>query len=327
MPLEKILNLVAAGAADADLVSTLAARLARLDRELDDDERQSLTQTSGGQDLATLNAELLRSIDPDEVAADAQTKFQLPPDQPPSEQQLDQAEQDRMRQALKPFHNPKLRDAVLNFKRSHEQVIDEQTPDKLLRAGFDTASKEKAQSLLTNFRKFLDDHKDEIEALQILYSRPHRAGLRYSQVKELAKAIQSAAADRTHFTLERLWQAYETVEPDKVQGHGGKQLVDVVALVRHALDPNSLLAPIGLTVEERYQQWLADQAAAGATFTPEQRRWIDAIKDHIATSLAIERDDLDEVPFNQFDGLGKAFELFGDRLAILLDELNQRLAA
>lgn len=309
VPLEKILNLVAAGAADA---------------ELDDDERQSLTQTSGGRDLATLNAELLRSIDPDEVAADAAQKFQLPPDQPPTEQQLDQAEQDRMRQALKPFHNPKLRDAVLNFKRSHEQIIDEQTPDKLLRAGFDTASKQKAQSLLTNFRKFLDDYKDEIEALQILYSRPHRAGLRYSQVKELAKAIQQPPHS---LHPERLWQAYETVEPDKVQGHGGKQLVDVVALVRHALDPNTLLAPIGLTVAERYQQWLADQSAAGVTFTADQRRWLDAIKDHIAASLAIERDDLDEVPFNQIGGLGKAYELFGEMLTSLLEELNVRLAA
>ena len=91
--------------------------------------------------------------------------------------------------------------------------------------------------------------------------------------------------------------------------------------------PNSTLAPIGLTVEERYQQWLADQATAGATFTPEQRRWIDAIKDHIATSLAIDRDDLDEVPFNQIGGLGRAYELFGEQLAAILEELNARLAA
>jgi len=71
----------------------------------------------------------------------------------------------------------------------------------------------------------------------------------------------------------------------------------------------------------------ADQTAAGVTFTPDQRRWLDAIKDHIATSLAIDRDDLDEVPFNQIGGLGRAYELFGDSLAILLEELNQKLAA
>ena len=31
--------------------------------------------------------------------------------------------------------------------------------------------------------------------------------------------------------LDRLWQAYEAVEPENVRGHGGKHLVDVVALV------------------------------------------------------------------------------------------------
>ena len=96
--------------------------------------------------------------------------------------------------------------------------------------------------------------------------------------------------------LERLWLAYEAVEPEKVKGHGGKQLVDMVALVRHALDPNSPLVPVGMTVEERYQQWLARQAEAGVTFTPEQRKWLDAIKDHIASSLRIEQDDFDESP-------------------------------
>ena len=54
-----------------------------------------------------------------------------------------------------------------------------------------------------------------------------------------------------------------------------------------------------MTVEERYQQWIAEKQAAGATFTAEQRKWLDAIKDHIASSLAIEQDDLEEVPFNQ----------------------------
>ena len=140
-----------------------------------------------------------------------------------------------MRQALKPFHNPKLRDVVLGTKRSLEQVIDEQTPDKLLRAGFDAAALENARSLLTSFKQFIEDHKDEIDALKVLYSQPYRAGLRYSQVKELAKAIKQPPHS---LYPERLWSAYETVEPENVKAHGGKQLVDVIALVRHAIDPD-----------------------------------------------------------------------------------------
>lgn len=103
--------------------------------------------------------------------------------------------------------------------------------------------------------------------------------------------------------------------------------MDVIALVRHAIDPNTSLAPVGVTVEERYQQWLADKRSAGVAFTSDQRKWLDAIKDHIASSLAIEQDDLEEVPFNTIGGLGRAYELFGEQLAAILDELNTRLAA
>ena len=54
---------------------------------------------------------------------------------------------------------------------------------------------------------------------------------------------------------------------------------------------------------------------------------LETIKDDIATSLSIDQDDFDSVPFNQFGGLGKAYELFGDTLTALLEELNARLAA
>lgn len=320
---DKVMGLVAAGAADADLVSTLAARLARLDRELSAPQRAVIAKEAGGKDIVTLCTTLLESIDADVTTKNAVEKFKLPEGQEPTEKQLQEVEQEQMREALKPFHNPKLRNTILRARDTF-QVIDESTKDKLLRSGFDAAALEKAKSMLTSFKQFIEDNKDEIEALKVLYSRPHRAGLRYGQVKELAAAIQKPP-HQLH--PERLWQAFEAVEPDKVKGHGGKQLVDLIALVKHALDPNTPLAPINLTVEERYQQWLADQDKAGVKFTPEQRQWLDAIKDHIANSLSIEQDDFDGVPFNRFGGLGRAYELFGEKLPVIIEDLNARLAA
>jgi type I restriction enzyme R subunit len=163
-----------------------------------------------------------------------------------------------------------------------------------------------------------------------LYSVPYRAGLRFRHAKELAARLNQPpffVDPNRPESLARLWQVHEVVEPEKVRGKGGRQLVDVIALVRHAIDPNTPLAPVGLTVEERYQKWIADKRAAGVEFTADQRKWLDAIKDHIASSLAIEPDDLEDVPFNGIGGLGRAYELFGDRLPAILDELNTRLAA
>jgi type I restriction enzyme R subunit len=230
-----------------------------------------------------------------------------------------------MRAALKPFHAPAVRKAVLDAVAELSQVIAEHAPDTLVRAEFDAGALEKAKGLVTSFRQFLDEHREEIEALQILYSRPRRAGLRYSQVRDLADTLKRPPHN---LHPERVWQAFAAVEPQKVKGQGGKKLVDVVALVRHALDPATDLAPVEQTVDERFRAWLAEQAAAGVTFTDDQRRWLDAIKDHVATSLSIDRDDLSEsVPFNQMGGLGKAHQLFGERLDGLLEDLNARLAA
>ena len=111
------------------------------------------------------------------------------------------------------------------------------------------------------------------------------------------------------------------------KGKGGKALVDLVALVKHAIAPDQPLVPVAQSVEERYQEWLREKEATGVEFTEEQRAWLDAIKDHIANALSIDQEALQEVPFNQMGGLGRAYQLFGDELSPMMEELNERLAA
>ena len=325
VPLDKLLDLVAKGVASDDLASTIASRLVRLDQRIDDNQREIVQEASGGRTLSQISGDLLESIDPDKNLEKAKEKFRV---EEPSEEQVGAVEKDQVAKALATFHKPKLREAILAVRRSLDQVIDEQTPDELLKAGFSDQALQKARTMLTSFKQFIEDNKDEIEAIKILYSRPYRAGLRFKHVKELAAKLNQAPfyVDPKHpESIGTLWRAYELTEPQKVRGKG-KQLVDVVALVKHAIDPSTPLAPMGMTVEERYREWLGEKEKAGIAFTADQRKWLDAIKDHIASSLAIEQDDLEEVPFNTIGGLGRAYELFGERLAPILDELNMRLA-
>lgn len=51
------------------------------------------------------------------------------------------------------------------------------------------------------------------------------------------------------------------------------------------------------------------------------------IKEHIIGSLSIERDGFESVPFKPEGGLGKAYQLFGEDLWSIMDELNETLAA
>lgn len=321
--LDKVMDLVGKGVASHDVASALAAKLGRLARHLSGDEQHEIAGTAGGKSLNDLVGALLEATSDEAQERWARQQFNIPDDQEPTQEQWDQVEREMLAGALKPFHSPALRNKILDIKRSHEQVIDETTPDHLLFAGFDASAKEKAESLVTSFKAFIEQNREELEAIRFFYSRPHREGLRYADLKQLAAALSRPPVSAPP---EKVWAAFRVVEPEAVKGSWGK-LVDVISLVQHAIDPSRAILPYSQTVDERYQSWLADQEAAGVAFTPEQRRWLDAIKDHIATSLRIQEDDFYEAPFAQFGGLGRAHELFGDQLPKLLDDLNTRLAA
>jgi type I restriction enzyme R subunit len=270
VPLDKILDTVAKGVADPDLASTLAARLTRLDRQLTDEQRAELSGLANGQSVQHLAVSLLTAINADAQVERAAEKFQLAEGQEPTEKQLEQVQEELLRQALKPFHDPKLRDRLANVRRSLDQIIDEVTQDELLHAGFSASAMEKAQALVTNFKAFIEANKDELEAIRVFYSRPQRLGLRFKHVKELAEALKRPPLSSSP---ERVWSAFQAVEPNAVKGQCGK-LVDVIALVKHAVQPDTPLVPFTQTVDERFQQWLADQRAAGVTFTAEQlKKW------------------------------------------------------
>src|SRR5450759_3159264 len=73
---DKLLLGVALGKRDEDTLTTLAGRLARLDREITRDESKKLAALAGGKSLSELSGTLLRAIDPDNVAA-ASRRFLL----------------------------------------------------------------------------------------------------------------------------------------------------------------------------------------------------------------------------------------------------------
>jgi type I restriction enzyme R subunit len=105
------------------------------------------------------------------------------------------------------------------------------------------------------------------------------------------------------------------------------RFADLIPLVQHALEQQPVLKPFAESVDERFNELLMDKAQAGTEFTPDQLAWLHLIRKQIAVSLSIEPDDFDYAPFAQQGGLGKAAQLFGDRLPRLLDELNEALVA
>jgi type I restriction enzyme R subunit len=244
----------------------------------------------------------------------------------PTERQVNQAAEALLKHATASLATkPAFRELLLDLKRELEQVIDEVSQDELLEAGASEDAKEKARALVTSFERYIEEHKDAIAALQFFYAQPYSRRLSFKDVKELARAIKEPPRS---WTPEKLWRAYETLDRDKVRGASGKRLLtDIVSLVRYAIHRDEELVPFGEQVRERFEGWMAQQRDQGRAFTAEQRRWLEMMRDHIATSVEMTVEDLDYAPFAVEGGLARAVQVFGTELSHVLSTLNEVLAA
>jgi type I restriction enzyme R subunit len=272
--------------------------------------------------LTELVSALVEAVDPD--AALDQARQETGQDNPPESVVL-QARRALIEQAARPFAvNPGLRQRLIDIRKSYEQTIDTVSPDQLIEAGYSADAADHARTLVQSFEGFIQEHRDEITALQVLYSRPYRQRLTYKDIKALADALQLPPRS---WTPDRLWQAYQQLDRSKVRGSGQRVLADVVSLVRYAVGEDEELVPFAEQVRRRFEGWLAMQETAGRNFTTEQRQWLAAIRDHIAGSVSMGLEDFQYAPFDQRGGLARAYTLFGEDLGRVLKELNVELVA
>ena len=317
VPFDKLLDLVSMGDRDPEVLSSLASRLARLDHHLTPRDREAIENASQGVPLQALVSGLVDATDPD-AALDA-ARHETGQDDPP-ESSVTEARRLLLEDAAQPFaSNPDLRQRLVDIHRSYEQTIDTVSADSLMEAGF---SDDQAMTIVQSFQEYIKENRDEITALQVLYERPYRQRLSYADIKALADALVSPPRS---WTTDRLWEAYRQLDKSKVRGSGQRTLADIVSVVRYAMGGADELAPFADGVRERFRGWLAMQETAGRAFTGEQVRWLETIRDHIAGSVSMEMGDFRYAPFSQQGGLSKAYDLFGEELPEIVEELNVEL--
>lgn len=312
VPFDKLLENIAYGQCDAETVASLASRLARLQHRLTPADEQLIADYSNGRTLPDLIHPLLDALDdfanrPVDLG-DLQNRPTV------------------AWEATDPFRsNANLRQALIEIHQRAEIVIDAVSLDVVKEAGFDSDASARLRRMVSDFQQFIADNKDEITALQILYNQPYGArGLTRQQLQELAQALQRPP----HlWTEEKLWAAYAQLEKDKVRGVNTQRvLTDLIALVRHALQPDGELAPYPAQVQARYEAWLAAQEQAGKQFSAEQRWWLDKIAQHIGLNLQITPQDFEiDGEFVNKGGRWGAMDALGAEWQQLLDELNREL--
>jgi type I restriction enzyme R subunit len=289
-----------------DTLTTLAGRLTRLDKQLTEVEKAKFKTTSGGKSVAEVAKSLLDAFDEDYIQASGKTSEEL------------------AAAAVEPFNEPKLRDFVEFARKAHDQIIDTVNLDAVNTAAWNGDYETKANEYITSFRKFIEDNKDEITALSIFYNGMWRTRpVTYQMIEEVYDGMQE-----TNIAVEWLWNAYSIVRQNVVKAKSPmNKLIDIVSLIHFELGHTAELKPYSVIVDFNFKKWVFDKNAGHGQFTDEQMKWLRWVKDFIAESLTISKEDLDLAPFVNHGGLGKFYELFGDKYESLLDEMNLALAA
>ena len=256
--LKDLMKMVGFGNAEPDLASTIAGRLARLDTRLPDEEQKLLSKLAGGVGLGDIAHGIVEALDPDNQLAAVEAAGGSADD----EAAVQQAATQMITEALKPLaENPELRNAILDVQKSFEQTIDEVSKDVLLEAATLRGGPRKgrrAGQLVPGLHRGAQGRHPRP---QVLYSRPYRERLTFTEIKELATCHQAATppvdardgcGTPTRCSTDR-----------RSDGSGGKMLTDIVSLVRFALEQENELVPFRDQVEQRFQGWLLSQEQKG----------------------------------------------------------------
>lgn len=322
--LKDLLAAVAVGARDEDLFTTLANRLVRLGIQITKNEHALFTEKANGKTITRVVKELLNAYNVDTLEEIREKMEKKMPDASPAEIQsaIDKARSEIIEQAANTFTG-ELNTFLENVRKAHEQIIDVINPDIVEYAGWQEQSKERAAELVKDFTAWIEVHKNEIIALQMFYGQPfRRRELTYAMVNQLAELLR---ADKPALAPLRIWQAYEQL--GQAASSPKNELIALVSLVRRVCGIDTALTSYDRTVDKNFQAWVFKKQAGALKFTEDQMRWLRMIKDYIANSFHIEKDDFDLSPFNADGGLGRLWQLFGDQTDNIIRELNEALAA
>ncbi len=317
--LKELMMNVALGAKDEDTLTSLANRIIRLNAQMTPSERKMFERTVR-ESADRLSENLLNAFDVDVIEEKAKRDSCT---ENPTEEQLNAAKTELIKAAVEPLHDPEKRDFIENVRRSHDQIIDNINLDHVIYAGFDSHREEKADAMIKSFREFIEENKNEIIALRIIYDQAYKdrpmviEGLKALYEKLKAKGI----------TLERLWESYAVKKPERVKTGTMAQLTDLISIIRFEMGYTENLLPFADRVNYNFMQWTLRKNAGAVHFSEEQMEWLRLIKEHIITSLSIEPSDLDLTPFDRRGGLAAFYDAFGDEYEEILNEMNKELVA
>ncbi len=243
------------------------------------------------------------------IINDALAKGELPPFISASE---DNSERKQLISML--ILNLAARKKLLELQKGYYSYSPENT-DTVISAEF---SKESARSFIETFEKYINDNKDSVEALRIIYNSENTA-ITYSMLCDLQDKL---LAESKTFTPYQIWSNYKILDSQgAVSQLDTKQnvnaLTNLIQIVRYAYRKNTVLTSLFGGYTQRFNLYCGQ---AQRELTYEQKEVMRKIAEYVVNDGAFTLMEL-----NQFapDLWKTAMIGFGYKAAVLTAEMQQ----
>ena len=196
--------------------------------------------------------------------------------------------------------NLQARNKLLEMQRGY--LVETGDDDKVLYAGF---SKESAKTYIENFEKYLEDHKDDIEALRIIYNSEDKA-ITHEMLMELRDRLLS---ESRQYSVYQIWKNYKLLdEQGDVEALDGKAnvnaLTNLIQIVRYAYKKSQKLTSLINGYASRFSLYCGQNQRI---LTEEQKDIMQQIAEYIINDGAITVMELNETDTELWKKAVKSF--------------------
>lgn len=293
--LKELLELLAHGNVENDNLRMLASRLSRIHNKCTDSQRE---------EFANLSHITMSQLATDIFNALEDTSF-------PPFVDINEPNLERKTLIALLINNVPARNYLLIVNAGFINTL-MPGEDNLIYSGF---SREEAVATTSAFEEYCDKHKDEIEALRIIYNNDG-APITFKMLKDLQTSMK---AFNNKFTIANLWHSYSVVDINNVAVYNGadqknekEALTNLIQLVRFAWHKIARLESLCTGAQQRFNLWYGQMQR---DITAEQIKLMRQIVDYIAANGTCQISDIKDYDktfaaqlISEYKGLDKANE-------------------
>ena len=298
LSLKDLLEHLAHGEVSNENLNLLAGYLSNVNKKAEPEDLIELNELIKTTAIKQICLDIYAAIDPDNKAF-------------PEYKDINDPNTERKALISALINNVKARKKLLEVNAGFIKIAVEET-DKLISAGF---SKEQSKQYIDSFEKNLEENKDEVEALRILYNQK-KVAITYSMLKDLEKKL---LAYNNQFKSEFLWTCYQTLngESGKVKPLNKETelgvLTNLIPLVRYGYKIDNELVSLKRRFGSYFNLYCGQ---AWRKFKPEQVEIVQQIAEYIVQNGCITNIELNKAKHDLFV---KAIPIFG------ADKLNNEM--